>query len=303
MLMVTPPQVSLCPPWYCFTRPPGIHPSSRTYDELVFATPSQRASQTRSGIVNWSGRFTRALSSILMPGARAGVDAGDPAELVQARRSTRERKTSADSRQWRLEVSKASMSYQSVLRRTSPSALAAVTALSASRAPCWRAVGVAAAVALLRRDRAVVLVAGEARVARGLRPQRDRQQPPAVRELGRDPLRRQVRLVAAGARGARDVDAHGQERRAHQPGVHRLLRGGQALVEAVAGEVAGRRHVAAGRLRPGRYAERRGHREGHARHQQAPQAPGRRGSRGEGTGDGGFIGAPEQISGGGASRR
>ncbi len=67
MLIVTPPQVSLCPPWYCFTRPPGRQPSSRMYDELVLAFPSQRASQIMSGRLKAPGRFTRASSSILMP--------------------------------------------------------------------------------------------------------------------------------------------------------------------------------------------------------------------------------------------
>ena len=67
MLIVTPPQVSLWPPWYCFMRPPGRQPSLRMYDVLVLALPSQRAIQIRSGSVNAPGRLTRASSSILMP--------------------------------------------------------------------------------------------------------------------------------------------------------------------------------------------------------------------------------------------
>ena len=67
MLMVTPPQVSLWPPMYCLTRPPGSHPSLRMYDVLVLATWSQRAIQIRSGSVNAVGRVARASSSIFMP--------------------------------------------------------------------------------------------------------------------------------------------------------------------------------------------------------------------------------------------
>ena len=67
MLIVTPPQVSSWPPWYCFTRRAGRQPSSRMYDVEVLATPSQRAIQIRSGSVKALGRLTRASSSTLMP--------------------------------------------------------------------------------------------------------------------------------------------------------------------------------------------------------------------------------------------
>ena len=49
MLIVSPPQVSLWPPMYCFIRSPGRQPSLRMYDVEVFASPSQRAIQTWSG--------------------------------------------------------------------------------------------------------------------------------------------------------------------------------------------------------------------------------------------------------------
>ena len=89
-------------------------------------------------------------------------------------------------------------------------------------------------------DLEVVLVAREARLARRLRAEGDRQQPPAAGDLGGDPRRAQVGLRAAGARVAGDVDADRGEGRLRPPGVHRGLRRGQALVEAVTGEVAGR---------------------------------------------------------------
>ena len=83
MLIRTPPQVSSWPPWYCFTRPPGRQPSSRMYDELVLATPSQRASQIRSGSVEGAGPVDAGVVEHLDAGAGARVDAGDVAELVQ----------------------------------------------------------------------------------------------------------------------------------------------------------------------------------------------------------------------------
>ena len=67
MLIVTPPQVSLWPPWYCLIRACGRQPSERRYDVEVLRPPSQRATQIMSGSVDLSGRLTRASSSILMP--------------------------------------------------------------------------------------------------------------------------------------------------------------------------------------------------------------------------------------------
>jgi hypothetical protein len=67
MLMVTPPQVSLWPPWYCLIRACGFQPSLRMYGVLVLAIPSQRAIQIWSGRTNAVGRVTRASSSALMP--------------------------------------------------------------------------------------------------------------------------------------------------------------------------------------------------------------------------------------------
>ena len=67
MLIVTPPHFSLCPPWNCFIRPPGIQPSERMYVVEVLAWPSHRAIQIWSGSANTPGRSTRASSSDLMP--------------------------------------------------------------------------------------------------------------------------------------------------------------------------------------------------------------------------------------------
>ena len=102
---------------------------------------------------------------------------------------------------------------------------------------------VAAVLAGRRDDRRVVAVPREPVEAVRLRPERDRQQPPALRQLRAHPLGREVGLVAARAALAGDVDADRQERGRLQPGVHLVLLGRQALVEAVAGEVAGRDRV------------------------------------------------------------
>ncbi|CAB4690283.1 unannotated protein [freshwater metagenome] len=129
--------------------------------------------------------------------------------------------------------------------------------------------GVGAVLAGGRLDPHVVVVAREARLAGGLRAEGDGQQPPPGRELGADPVRSEVGLVAAGAGLAGDVDADRREGRVAPPGVHGRLVGRVALIEAVAGEVArgdrvgrllgGARRGAAGRVGHGglRQRERR----------------------------------------------
>ena len=108
--------------------------------------------------------------------------------------------------------------------------------------------------ARLGADGEVVGVAREPRLAGGLRAERDGQQSPAARDLGRDPGRAEVRLGTAGAGVAGDVDPDRRVRRGAPPAVHRLLARGQALVEAVPGEVAGRgqRDLPLGRQARGR---------------------------------------------------
>ncbi len=135
-----------------------------------------------------------------------------------------------------------------------PRRCAAATAVVASTRAWRRALRYVPAVAGLRVDRPVVVVPREAGMAGGLRAERDGEQPPALAQLGRDPARREVRLGAAAPAVAGDVDAHGEERRGAQPGVHRLLRGRHALVEPVAGEVPRSRHVV--RVRAHRDGER-----------------------------------------------
>ncbi len=77
-------------------------------------------------------------------------------------------------------------------------------------------------------------------VAACLRADRDRQEAPAVAQLGGDPLGGELGLLVVAAVPVLpgDVDAHRPVRRRGQPGVHDLLRLGRALVERVPGEVA-----------------------------------------------------------------
>ena len=108
-----------------------------------------------------------------------------------------------------------------------------------------------------RDDRGVDVLAVPrvARRAGRLRPERDRHQVPAGGELVLHPGRGQVRLRAAGTGVAGDVDAGGPERRLLDPGRHRGLARGVALVEAVAGEVARGDRVGGVRRRAGQGAE------------------------------------------------
>ena len=127
-------------------------------------------------------------------------------------------------------------------------------------------------------DLEVVGVAGEPVEAGGLRAQRDREEPPPARHLRRDPGGREVGLGAAGARVPGDVDPDGAEGGVLDPGVHRGLGRRDALVEAVAGEVTRRRGGDPGG-RPG--AGGRGGRVGHGRRRGREQRAG----EGDGKGD------------------
>ena len=145
-------------------------------------------------------------------GADGGVDAGDVAELVQPGRPA------AEEPQRRLAAVRVGdvEALEVVPQRAARRGCRAPGRRSPSSRP-RRALGERRGVRLVgagrRVDLHVVVVAREPRLAAGLRAQGDRQQPPAVRELRADPGRGQVRLLAAGAGLAGDVDARGQERR------------------------------------------------------------------------------------------
>src|SRR5829696_5606509 len=80
MLMVTPPQVSLWPPMYCFTRPPGLAADvrRRRVRDLVPARDPDHVGE-RVSVRALDPRVVEHLDA--RPGAR--VDAGEIPELVQ----------------------------------------------------------------------------------------------------------------------------------------------------------------------------------------------------------------------------
>ena len=208
----------------------------------VLAWPSHRAIQIWSGSVNGPGPQHPGVVERLDAGAGAGVDAGDVAQRVQllgpgAEEVERGLAARAVGDVVPLEVvpERAARHDPERLRRGDRRRRLGGALLERLR--------VGARGVDLRADHRVVAVAGERRVARGLRAERDRQQAPAVGQLGADPGGGEVGLVTAAPRGAGDVDADRLVRRRGQPRVHRRLVGRVALVEAQPGVVARRDRV------------------------------------------------------------